>query len=70
MVTSLKKINWSNELAEELERAYEELSAFIEGHTHTEERAGAPLEPRHLSDMIGRVNNLIVRIKPERTRQR
>jgi energy-coupling factor transporter ATP-binding protein EcfA2 len=66
LVTSLKKINWDNALAKEIEDTYEELSAIIEGHTHTEERAGAPPEPRHLDAMITRVNEIIRRARPDR----
>jgi hypothetical protein len=66
MVTSLKKISWDDALAKEIEDAYEELSGFIEAHTHTEERTGAPPEPRQLEAMINKVKQIIVKTKPER----
>ncbi|NII26275.1 AAA family ATPase [Pseudoflavitalea sp. X16] len=66
LVTSLKRINWDHTLVQEIESIYEELSAIIEGHTHTEERAGAPPEPRHLEAMITRVNEIIGKARRER----
>jgi len=38
MVTKLPTIMWDPSLADEMSRTFEELSRFIEGHTHTEER--------------------------------
>ena len=66
IVTGLKKVNWDDALIENIIGAYEELSAYIEGHSHTEERAGAPPEPRHLEDMIICVNCLIKRARRDR----
>ncbi len=66
IVTSLKRVNWDEGLIDDIVSAYEELSAYIEGHSHTEEWAAAPLEPRHLQEMIDRVNGLIKRARAER----
>lgn len=66
LVTSLKKINWDHVLVKEIEDIYEELSALIEGHTHTDERAGAPPEPALLEEMISRVNVIITKAKRDR----
>jgi hypothetical protein len=63
IVTGLKNVNWDEEVVAEIIDAYEGLSAYIEGHTHTEERAGAPPEPKHLEEHIARVNELIKRVK-------
>jgi energy-coupling factor transporter ATP-binding protein EcfA2 len=67
-VTSLKKINWDNGLVDELIEAFEAASAKMQGHSHTEESAGAPPEPKNLEEMIERVDNLIRRVKPDRKR--
>lgn len=58
IVTKLGDVSWDNTLAREIAKIYEEISAYIEGHSHTEERTGAPAEPKDLEDMIGRVNAL------------
>lgn len=70
IVTGLKKINWDDHLVEEVIKAYEDLSALIEGHSHTEERHGGPPEPENLNEMIDRVNSLIRRAKPDRATNR
>jgi hypothetical protein len=66
MVTALKKVNWDDSLVTDIINTYEDISAYIEGHTHTEEKAGAPPEPGDLEDMIGRVNGLIGRARAEK----
>ena len=66
IVTGLKKVNWDNDLIADIITVYEELSAYIEGHTHTEERAGAPPEPRNLEGMIGRVDDVSKRARQDR----
>ena len=70
IVTGLKKVNWDARLIDEIIRTYEDISAYIEGHSHTEERAGAPPEPKDLEDMIARVNALIARVNALITRAR
>ena len=66
IVTGLKKVNWDDDLVTDIISAYEDLSAFIEGHSHTEEKAGAPPEPNHLVEMVARVDELIRRARRER----
>ena len=61
MVGSLKKINWSNELADEIEKIFADLSRYIEGHSHSEAHAPLPPEPKNLEAMIARVDGLIKR---------
>lgn len=68
IVTGLKKVKWDDSLIDEIIRTYEGISAYIEGHSHSEEQAGAPPEPKDLEDMIARVDTLIQRVKPERTK--
>lgn len=66
MVGSLKKINWSNELADEIDKVFADISRYIEGHSHSEAYVPAPPVPKHLEAMIARVDDLINRAKPER----
>ena len=69
MVTKVTKISWDNQLADELCATFEELSKYIEGHSHTDEAMGAPPEIGDLEKMIKRVENLIQRAKPERKKE-
>ena len=66
IVTALKRVNWDDSLIKDIVAAHEELSAQIEGHSHTEEQVGAPPEPGDLEKMITRVNDLIKRARPDR----
>ena len=66
IVTGLKKVNWDYGLVADIISAHEDLSAFIEGHSHTEEKAGAPPEPNQLEEMIARVDDLITRARRDR----
>ena len=66
MVTALTKVAWDQQLATGIVKTYEDISAFIEGHTHPEESMGAPAEPSELENMIGRVADIIRRAKPDR----
>ncbi len=65
MVTALKRIDWNDGLVADLIKVYEEISAYIEGHSHTEEKAGAPAEPKDLEGMIARVYELRTRSRKE-----
>ena len=66
IVTALNRVNWDECLVEDIVTAYEDLSAYIEGHSHTEEWAATPLEPRHLEERIERVGGLIKRARSNR----
>lgn len=57
-VTTLRKINWDNDKIEEICELYEDLSRFIEGHSHTDEATGAPVELADLEARIARVKEL------------
>jgi hypothetical protein len=48
IVTGLRNIAWDDGLAEQICQQYEELSAYIEGHSHTDEAMGAPPEIKDL----------------------
>lgn len=66
IVTGLRKIAWDDALAEELCCVFEELSAYIEGHSHTDEAMGAPAEIDDLAKMIGWVDALIGKAKKDK----
>jgi hypothetical protein len=65
-VTALRKISWDNVVVDQMCVLYEELSRYIEGHSHTDEAMGAPPEIKDLEAMIARVDGLIRSAKPER----
>lgn len=66
MVTALRRVNWQQDKVLEIVRLFEELSCFIEGHSHTEELAGAPPTVQDFESMIPKVDALIKQIKAER----
>jgi hypothetical protein len=66
IVTGLKNINWQDALITDIINTFEELSAYMLGHSHTEEKTGAPPEPKNLEDMIAKVNDVIKRTKPNK----
>jgi hypothetical protein len=66
IVTGLKKVYWQDGLIGDIINAYEELSAYIEGHTHTEEKAGAPPDLTKFEEMLVRVNDLIKRARSDK----
>jgi hypothetical protein len=63
IVTGLRKVAWDDALVEELVDVYEELSKYIEGHSHTDEATGAPVELKDLDKMVQTVDGLIKRAK-------
>jgi hypothetical protein len=67
IVTGLRKVSWENALVDEMVDMYEELSTYIEGHSHTDEAMGAPPEVKDLEQKISRVEELIKRARPERS---
>lgn len=66
IVTGLKRVAWDDKLADEFVAVYEELSAYIEGHSHTDEALGAPAEIKDLEKRIMEVDALLRRSRPER----
>jgi hypothetical protein len=69
IVTGLRNISWDDALVEELCVVYEDLSRFIEGHSHTDEALGAPPEIKDLETMIGRIEALTKRAKQDKKPQ-
>jgi hypothetical protein len=69
IVTGLRKIAWDDGLVDELVTVYEEISRYIEGHSHTDEATGAPPELKDLDKMIQTVDALIKRARPEKKAQ-
>jgi hypothetical protein len=67
MVTALKKVKWDDALVTDIVSSYEELSGYIEGHTHPEESAGAPPDPPKLETLIARVADIIRRAKVQKS---
>lgn len=55
-VSSVKKIMWSDELADEIPAINEELANYIEGHSHSDERAGHPPDLPTFEGLINRVD--------------
>jgi len=68
IVTGLRKVNWDEALVEELCVKYEALSGFIEGHSHTDEAAGAPPTVADLANSIDEVEKLIRDAKREKAK--
>jgi recombinational DNA repair ATPase RecF len=66
VVTALRKVDWDSGLADALVDEFEALSAYIEGHSHTDEATGAPPQAKLLDEKIQLVDALIKRAKAER----
>lgn len=66
IVTALRRVAFDHSLVDELVDKYEDLSAYIEGHSHTDEAMGAPPEIKDLELGIANVEALIKRAKFDR----
>lgn len=66
MVTALKKVGWDNALADEIIALFEECSAIMEGHSHTEAGVESPPTTAKLEELILRTKNAIKSAKVER----
>lgn len=66
MVTKLPTINWDDAKVDEISKLYEDLSRYIEGHSHTDEASGAPPDPALLENKIAKVKELITWAKRQR----
>lgn len=64
-VTAIKKVRWDNEKADEISDLYEELSGFIEAHSHTDETRTPALDT-DLATKIEEVDALIAWARPNR----
>ncbi len=68
IVTGLRNINWDNEEVERLCRVFEELSAYVEGHSHPDESMGAPPKVSELEQRIAEVEAIIKWAKSARAK--
>lgn len=65
-VTALRRIKWDPTRIEELCLLYEDISRFIDAHSHSDEATGAPPEIQELSKQIDKVDALIAWAKSDR----
>lgn len=63
----ISKINWSNEIADEVVALQDDTSRLLEGHSNSDEFAGAMPDIEELAKLIARVDKLIELAKAERT---
>jgi hypothetical protein len=63
MVTALKNVKWDDGLVEDIVRVFEDISRYIEGHSHPDESIGAPPRLGDLNAMIDRVEGIVKRAK-------
>jgi len=68
-VTTLRRINWDNAKIGDICNLYEDLSRFIEGHSHTDESVGAPAQISELETRIELVNALIKWARADRQKE-
>jgi len=66
LVTKLRTVAWDNALADDFVDMYEDLSTYIEGHSHTDEASGAPPEIKDLEQKLAKVDGLLNRAKAQR----
>lgn len=59
IVTGLRKINWDDGKVEELCVMFEELSSYVEGHSHTDDATGAPPDVQLLDQYIQKADELV-----------
>jgi energy-coupling factor transporter ATP-binding protein EcfA2 len=69
IVTGLRKVNWDDGKVEELCVMFEELSAYVEGHSHTDDATGAPPDVQLLEHYIERADELIKWFKADRPKK-
>jgi hypothetical protein len=65
-LTALRNVNWDSAKVEEICALYEDLSRYIDAHSHSDEAAGAPPEIRDLEEKIVAVDALIYCAKANR----
>jgi len=66
-VTTLRQINWDTDQVEKICLLFEDLSRFVEGHSHTDEAMGAPPQVADLETRIEQVETLIRWAKAQRS---
>lgn len=65
-VTTLRVINWDNAEVEKICALFEDLSRYMEGHSHSDEAMGAPPEMSDLEQRIEQVDAMIRWAKSQR----
>jgi hypothetical protein len=65
-VTTLRVVNWDNAEVEKICALFEDLSRYMEGHSHSDEAMGAPPEIRDLEQRIEQVDAIIRWAKSQR----
>lgn len=65
-IASIKEVSWSEQLADDLYKAFEDLSRFVEAHSHSDAKEPPPT-PVDLQREISRVQGLIARAKAKRS---
>jgi hypothetical protein len=65
MITSLRKIVWDTVVVAEIVDLFEECSAIMEGHSHTEAGTEVPPTPEVLDGLIKRTKEVIKSVKKE-----
>ena len=56
IVTALRKVEWNSADVDEMIEMYENLSKYIDAHSHSDEALGAPPEPKDLEEKIEKVD--------------
>lgn len=64
---AVKKIVWSDEIADEIVALQDDTSRLLEGHSNSDEFAGEMPDVDDLEKLIARVDNVIDKAKAERT---
>jgi hypothetical protein len=59
IVTALPRVSWDNTKVQRISDLYEELSRYIDAHTHTDIAMGAPPTPDQLEAFISEVDTLV-----------
>jgi hypothetical protein len=59
IVTGLRNVNWDNDEVEKLCTVFEDLSGYVEGHSHPDESMGAPPKVSDLEQRIAEVEAII-----------
>lgn len=69
IVTKLREVQWDEAACDGLVEVFEELSALIVAHSHTDEASEGPLQEKDLEDHILHVDGLIKRCQPQRVKK-
>jgi len=63
---TVKKISWSDDVADEIVALQDETSRLLEGHSNSDEFAGGMPDVDGLEKLIARVDDVIEKAKAER----